>query len=46
VNLIVTAENVIPVKPRPPKPRGIDRYQVSAEMLAAIPILQEVLETE
>jgi 5-formyltetrahydrofolate cyclo-ligase len=46
VNLIVTAEDVIPVKPRPPKPRGVDRRRVTAEMLAAIPILQEVLETE
>jgi 5-formyltetrahydrofolate cyclo-ligase len=43
VDLIVTAEKVIPVKPRPPKPRGIDRRRVTAEMSAAIPILREAL---
>src|SRR4029453_7671426 len=45
-NRIVTGKKVIREKPRTPNPRGIDRYQGSAEMLAAIPILQEVLETE
>jgi 5-formyltetrahydrofolate cyclo-ligase len=43
VDLIVTAEKVILIKPRLPKPRGIDRRRVSAEMFAAIPILQEAL---
>jgi 5-formyltetrahydrofolate cyclo-ligase len=45
VNLIVTPEEVITVQPRPPKPRGVDRRLVTAEMLAAIPILAEILGT-
>jgi 5-formyltetrahydrofolate cyclo-ligase len=43
LNLIVTAEEVIPVIPRPHKPRGVDWRRVTSEMIAAIPILQEVL---
>jgi 5-formyltetrahydrofolate cyclo-ligase len=43
VNLVVTPDETVAVEPPPRKPAGVDPKLVSEEMLAAVPILAEVL---
>jgi 5-formyltetrahydrofolate cyclo-ligase len=44
VDVVVTPDGVIPLKPAHPRPRGIDPDALTPEKIAEIPVLRELLE--